>query len=598
MSEQYTDLYDSYRWHVPRGFNLAQTCCFSWAALPSHERRAALIHQSASGQSEQITFKDLAALTAQLANGLVRLGAIPGDRIAIIMGANPIQTMALLLACWSMQAIAVPLAPRSSTDALVSRLRQARCQIAFIDAQAQTAALEAIARCTRIQQVVGLDVVAGNVLAWRGLIARQATSFTPGVTTPSAPALLVWPGHASIHFPDNTAMLLPHQALVGNLPGFVAANHWFPDNANRLLTTLEPWQEAGLLGAILPALYFGHTVVLDASQQLAACTSEVTHIVAPTAHLCHWLKTAARDASEALPQPLSVCAIGHHLSPANREALQARLGVEPNLALFITGSGLVCAENQTRWPGDPQGCGRVIPGHQLKIIPDETGVFTAPLGQLAIARVDQQGHTDPSQYVQIWLQKEPADGAVTYELPAWFLPGLVAKVLPDQHLEVLGRAEDVLVIEQHRVSCAALEQPLMMHPDVEAVAVVPSPLKKPLHPTRELWILVKPTKSVNSDDPLWQSDLTERLQGLILELLPKGLGSINLRVGLVTDIPTDDLGNPAGQAWASRNRAAEIQFIGIRPSTNASHSSNASNASNAHNPNSATSNPGHSIHPN
>jgi acetyl-CoA synthetase len=562
MSEQYTDLYDSYRWHVPRGFNLAQTCCFSWASLPSHEKRPALIYQALNGQTEHISFKDLAALSAQLANGLMRLGAIPGDRVAIVMGSNPIQTMALLLACWAMQAIAVPLPPDSTTDVLVSRLRQARCQIAFIDAQTQRVALDAIARCPRIQQVVGLDVVAGNVLAWRGLIARQPTSFLPSITTPSVPALLVWPGHACTHFPDNTAMLLPHQALVGNLPGFVATNNWFPENANRLLTTLEPWQEAGLLGAILPTLYFGHTVVFDESKQLSSTIADITHVVTSTAHLCHWLKrTTPAEEPPGVVQRQSVCAIGHYLSAINRQETQTCLGVAPNVALFVSGCGLVCGENQKRWPSDPHGCGRVIPGHQLKVVPDESGVFTPEHGQLAIARVDHEGHTDPSQYVQIWLQKEPPDGAITHEIPPWFFPGLISRTLPDQSIEVLGRAEDVLAIDAQVLPCAALEQALLTQPDVKAVAVIASPLKKPLHPTREIWILVAPADQVQATDPVWQPELAARLQTLILTQAPLASGSVNIRVGLVTDIPTDDLGHPVGHAWASRSRAAEIKFL-------------------------------------
>jgi len=563
MSEQYTDLYDSYRWHVPRGFNLAQTCCFSWAALPSHEKRPALIYQALNGQTEHISYKDLAALSAQLANGLIRLGAIPGDRIAIVMGSSPIQTMALLLACWSMQAIAVPLPPDCTTDTLVSRLRQARCQIAFIDDQTQSVALDAIARCPRIQQVVGLNVVAGNVLAWRGLIARQPTSFLPSVTTPSVPALLVWPGFASRHFPDNTAMLMPHQALVGNLPGFVASNNWFPKNANRLLTTLEPWQEAGLLGAILPTLYFGHTVVFDESKQLSSTIADITHVVVSTAHLCHWLKkaTPAEGPPPTVVQRESVCAIGHHLSAVNRQETQTRLGVEPNLALFVSGCGLVCAENQKRWPSDPTGCGRVIPGHQIKIAPDESGVFTPEHGQLAIARVDHQGHTDPSQYIQIWLQKEPPDGTVTHEIPAWFFPGLIARTLPNQSIEVFGRAEDLLVIDGQVFPCTALEQVLLMQPDVKAVAVIASPLKKPLHPTREIWVLVVPADQIETGNSVWQSELADRLQKLILAPAQLASGSVSIRVGLVTDVPTDDLGHPVVHAWASRNRAAEIKFL-------------------------------------
>jgi len=182
-----------------------------------------------------------------------RLGVIPGDRVLVLLG-RPIEALAVIMACWATGAVAVPLSPNEESDALIPKLKQARGRLIFIDDVTEEAALAAVARCPRIQQIVGLDIYSGSVMSWRGLIARQPTSFEPVQSLPSNPALLIWPEQSDPNFTAGTALMLAQQALIGNLPGFVMTTNWFPDHASGLMTTLLPWDEPGLLAAILPTL--------------------------------------------------------------------------------------------------------------------------------------------------------------------------------------------------------------------------------------------------------------------------------------------------------------------------------------------------------
>jgi len=100
MGHSYSELFETFRWHVPKGFNLAQACCLQWASLPSHERRAAIIEQTPSGSTRMTSFVELAQTTSQLANGLTRLGVIPGDRVLIVLS-NPADALMAMLACWA-----------------------------------------------------------------------------------------------------------------------------------------------------------------------------------------------------------------------------------------------------------------------------------------------------------------------------------------------------------------------------------------------------------------------------------------------------------------------------------------------------------------
>src|SRR5512134_3848950 len=53
----------------------------------------------------------------------------------------------------------------------------------------------------------------------------------------------------------------PHSALIGNLPGFVASQNWFPQNGDVFWSPADWAWTGGLMDALLPSLYFGVPIV-------------------------------------------------------------------------------------------------------------------------------------------------------------------------------------------------------------------------------------------------------------------------------------------------------------------------------------------------
>lgn len=86
MNDQYSELYPSYQWFVPSQFNIAQACVHRWAENPVEGRRIAIFHENELGQREVWTYSRLSETANQLASGLVKMGVMPGDRVAIVMG--------------------------------------------------------------------------------------------------------------------------------------------------------------------------------------------------------------------------------------------------------------------------------------------------------------------------------------------------------------------------------------------------------------------------------------------------------------------------------------------------------------------------------
>lgn len=553
MVESYPELYETFRWHVPRGFNLASTCCFQWSGLPGHEQRPALIYRDGQGQTGMTSFAQLGQVSAQLANGLTRLGVIPGDRVVMVLS-DPSELLTALFACWAIRAVAVPLKPGTSADALLPRMKHARSQVALIDATNQGEALAAISRCPRIKHIVGLDVYDGRVMSWRGLIARQPATYNPSQCLPSDPALMVWPEHPSPDLASQSAMVLAHQSLIGQLPGFVMAASWFPEGAKQLLTTLDPWDETGLLAAILPALYFGHTVVLsDRLPAPSSLPSQVTHVVSTGASLIDALKSDSTGLAG--QQPLAgMVLLDYVLEPDWREQAQRLYGTTPNLATFVSGCGLLIAQSQRKWPEAANSSGRPVPGHCLALV--EPG---AQVSELQVSRVDQSGQTDPAQFIQAWPVKDALD--LSAELPARWRGSLWAQDLGDGCWRVLGHTGLWQIIAKQPVSLWQLEQAVLLDHKVKWAQVAFIPSRKSQPHDIEIWVMIDVGLTHERQFKPWRQALRADITDLILRSLGQVDTQLKIRVGLVDRQAMSAADQASRSPWHTRAYQALIDFL-------------------------------------
>lgn len=567
MADEYHTLYDTFRWHVPRDFNISKNCCFDWAHRFGHRQKLALRWQRPHHADQSISYGKLGSLVCQLSNGLLKLGVIPGDRVIVLMRC-PIEALAVMMACWATAAVAVPLIASEDEDALVLKLKQARGRLIFIDHLTENVALAAIARCPRIKQVVGYDVSLGSVMSWRGLVARQPEHFQTVAALPSAPALMIWPASNQHLFPADTAFILPQQALIGSLPGFVASNNWFPAHASALQTTLMPWFDAGLMAAILPALYFGSTVILDQSPTLLL-SPETSHLLTTPTRWCKWLKTADPGQSRPLQ---SVALLGDQFADHWRELSQARTGQPPNLSIYIPGCGLVLGQSNNKWPTLGLNDVLVMPGYQVQVNPCPTSrpTGTGNLGFLSIARTDINGHTNPAQYTQAWPQKDSLNSQGLGADALWLESDLLAHAVARHQWVLHGCTDQTLRIEQGIFNASQLEQQILQIPEVWSVAVIVSSHKKGIA-TNTIVVLLQVTPETQTKQLNWRHDISQQVRGSILALTGSSFEQTTkpplVKVGLVSSIEYDHMDQPERQAWAKRLKPATIDFLPSAPTT-------------------------------
>jgi len=398
MSDQYQELYRTFRWLVPGHFNIAQACCHQWAANPSDARRVAFYGETTDGAADVWTYGRLGMAVSQLANGLLRMGLGQGDRLAIMLGQRA-ETLVAHMATYAVGAIAVPLSVQTSPDTLATRLHDAAPRTAIIDTTCSDDALTVLARTPSLQQIISLDFHDDQTIPWRSLLARQPTDLRLMPTRASDPALLLYT--AGTNGPSK-GVLLSHATLIGNLPGFVTAHNWFPQADDVLWTNIDWANRVALLGALLPTLYFGRPIVaMPQTYQAEQALALMAHHAVRSAVF----SPAALDAlRQDVPEPRvrhalalrSIAVSGAPLCPETFTWCRTALGVTPNETYGLTEANHIIGNSHAKWPAKPGSMGRPIPGHNVAILDDQGHPLpVGEIGEIALAHLDIHGAPNP-----------------------------------------------------------------------------------------------------------------------------------------------------------------------------------------------------------
>ncbi len=428
MNDQYSALYQSYQWLVPSQFNIAQACVHRWAQNPVEGRRIAIFHENSQGQREVWTYTRLSDTAKQLANGLVKMGIRAGDRIAVVTEQRP-ETVAAFIAIFSVGAIALPLSPWLGANGLATRLQDAEARVAIVDDAGADSLLQAQTQCPALTQIIGLNFQHEAIIPWRSLLARQEPRFQDVLTRSSSAALLIYAPN-SVAAPKGT--LLGHQTLIGNLPGFVAAQNWFPQSGDVLWSPAD-WNSAdGIMSALLPTLYFGHAIVSTSGQSTPGHAFEVmaryqvSNVFLP-ADLLQAMMQHTPLPREQYPLGLrAIASSGASLPPQVAAWCTEALGVTPNETFGCTEMNHLIGNSHKKWPVRPGSMGRPYPGHQVAVL-DKAGnpCRTGQTGEIALNRHDIHGHPDPLLFLGYWRNDLATQAKFKDD---WCLSGEMARV--------------------------------------------------------------------------------------------------------------------------------------------------------------------------
>ena len=497
-ADHYAAMHQGFAWQVDEHFNIAQACARRWAdadAAQASALRTAVIEHRPGQAPRRWTFAQLQASADALSHVLKGHGVQRGDRVAIVLPQR-FETAVAYMAVLQMGAVAMPLSVLFGPEALEYRLQDSQAVLAIADERAMPHLQAVRARCPALRCLMALDAATGD-LRYTEALAQQQGRFEAVATKADEAAVLIYTSGTT--GPPKGA-LIPHQALIGNLPGFVCSQNWFGfDGVKNERSQAVFWSPAdwawtgGLMDALLPSLYFGRPIVACSERFSAELAFELmqSHGVTHT----FLFPTALKAMMKACPHPreryaLSLQAImsaGEAVGDAVFAYCHDQLGVVVNemfgqteinyivgnCAMQWAGRAPNAGTTALGWPARPGSMGRPYPGHRVAVI-DEAGRVCPPgvSGDVALHRLDVHGQPDPIFFLGYWQREDATRAKFTGD---WCRTGDLARRDEDGYLWYEGRADDVFKSAGYRIGPGEIENCLVKHAAVANAAVVPKP---------------------------------------------------------------------------------------------------------------------------
>jgi len=483
--DDYKKLYDGFRWAVPERLNIARECCTRWADNPKTAHQIAILRENARGSMVATTYRELRDEAAILAASLKRAGVKRGDVVAILLPQRA-EVAVAHMAVYALGAIAMPLSVLFGPDALLYRLQHSKARAAIVDAVGIQNLQEVRSECAELRTLIGIEIDDdASVVHWHTLLESHAGAAPLEVsdTAASDPALLIYTSGTT---GNPKGALIPHAAMFGNLPGFVASQNWFPQAGDVFWSPADWAWTGGLWDALLPTLYFGSTIVAGDAKVDGRFSPEKAFELMARFNVTNTFlfPTALKAMMKAVPAPKTrfrlrlraLMSAGESVGATVYRYCEEALGVRVNEMFGQTEVNYIVG-NSYRWPAKPGSMGRPYPGHYVAVI-DDDGNLCPPgvTGEVAINRYwyGQAGEAqaDPIFFLGYWHND---DATRDKYVGNWCCTGDLATVDEDGYLWYQGRSDDVFKSAGYRIGPAEIENCLVKHPAVANAAVIGKP---------------------------------------------------------------------------------------------------------------------------
>ncbi|NLT36819.1 MAG: acetate--CoA ligase [Methanomassiliicoccus sp.] len=467
----WTSVYKEFGWSNSGSYNVAVECldrhAHNW-----RKNKIALFSVTANGETMKYTFREMSQLTSRFADGLMRLGAVKGDRILVYLDRTSELYMAVL-GIVKMGGIVGPLFSALGPEAVKDRALDCSAKY-FVTSPYLYKRLEPIR-----DELVDVEkfIIVGNdsdlkdrTVSFDDVMAQGDPRFRAMGMSPADPYI--------IHYTSGSTgkpkgVMLGQKALVQQW--FTSKNVLDLRDDDVYWCTADPGWVTGTSYGIFGPWSLGTSLIsfegrFDPGRWYSILQDFGVNVwyTAPTA-----LRMLMRAGDELVKQyDLSalrhVCSIGEPLNAEvvrwGNKVLERRI----HDTWFQTETGAIMISNYPCMAIKPGSMGKPIPGVQVGIV-DEEGNEVEP-GQEGFLAI-RPGW--PSMMLGIW--RNTSRFKEYFNVPGWYISGDQAYKDNEGYFWFLGRADDVIKTSGERLGPFEVESALIEHPAVAEAGVIGKP---------------------------------------------------------------------------------------------------------------------------
>ena len=472
-----------------------------------------------------LTWREFAADTARVANGLAGMGVRPRERVAVLMDSR-LETVLALFGIVRAGAVAVPLNVSINDAAVAAMCADAGCAAVFASGH-QCARIDALRSQGEIgaRYFIGCDPPGGGWLDFRSVMAGQSAA---------APAVAI--------SPDDECNLIYSSGTTALPKGITHTHgcrmHWAYDAALalryrsgcRTLFTLGLFSNISWVTMLSTILVGGTLVLLRAfhpRETLAVIEAErITHGAFVPVQLERLLACPERRAFRTDSLETLMCC-GSPLKPDTKRGIPREFGCEL-IELYGLTEGLMTILEPEELERKLLSVGKPVLGADIRILgDDDREVAAGEAGEIVgRSRLMMAGYhaRDEANREATWI-----DGAGV----KWLRTGDLGRLDADGFLYLVDRKKDMILSGGQNVFPADIESIMHEHPAVAEVAVIGTPSERwgetplavvvlhPGHavPAAELlaWTNARVGKQQRLSGVVWRESLPRNPNGKVLK---------------------------------------------------------------------------------
>jgi len=468
----YDELYEAFVWEVPEVFNLATYVCDRWA---ENEQREAVYTEIDGREEEVTTFGELRDKSSKFANYLSQQGVSPGDRV-LLTGVQKPETLIAYVGIWKVGAVAVPLSYLFGTEGLLYRINDSRPEVAVFDQSNIDTFREVRDEVHSVDTILttGVDDTIDSETDMMEAMDGNSASFEVAETSADDPA--------GIYYTSGTTgpakgVVLPHQALLGTIPGAAMSYHNL--ELPEVFWSPHEWSWAAFYITILPPLFQGRPVVGQGSDQFDPVETfemiekyGISNTLLPSTAIRMMMKIDNPNERYDLDSMQVIATGGEAVGPSVIESLESTF--ENAIVHEVYGQSeapLFIGDSEALGVPHREGnMGRPAPGHEVTIVDPETAEKTVDRGDVGeIALVCED---DLLPMLGYWEKPEITDEKIQN---GFLLTEDMGKLNEDGYVSFKGRKDKVIISAGYRLGPEEIEDTVVRHEAVVNAGVIGIP---------------------------------------------------------------------------------------------------------------------------